>query len=84
MNRRCGCEDGGDCTKTSVCAIDTAVEDATDALRDEIEQLTTDRQRYAAALMEIVKLGRYYEPALQPAVAVAKRAIYASSETTKD
>ena len=30
---RCGCEVGGDCTKTTVCAIESAVEDA-------IEQLT--------------------------------------------
>ena len=28
MKRVCGCERGGDFTKTSVCAIETAVEDA--------------------------------------------------------
>ena len=31
--KRCGCEGGGDCTKTTVCAVESAVEDA-------IEQLT--------------------------------------------
>ena len=24
--KRCGCEDGGDCTKTTVCAVESAVE----------------------------------------------------------
>ena len=27
--RRCGCEDGDNCTKTTVCAIESAVDDAT-------------------------------------------------------
>jgi len=28
MRWRCGCEDGRDCTKTTVCALERAVEDA--------------------------------------------------------
>ena len=29
MNNRCGCEDGMNCTRTSVCALEAAIEDAT-------------------------------------------------------
>jgi hypothetical protein len=37
-NLICGCEQGGDCTKTTVCAIDTATED----LRDRIVGLEAE------------------------------------------
>ena len=32
MNRECGCERGGDCTKTTVCAIGSALDDQADEL----------------------------------------------------
>ncbi len=35
--RRCGCEDGDACTKTTVCSLESAVQDATD-MKDEIIQ----------------------------------------------
>jgi hypothetical protein len=38
-NFECGCERGGDCTKTSMCALQNAVEDAVEELKAEIEIL---------------------------------------------
>ena len=38
MNK-CGCEYGYDCTKTTVCAVESAVEAATEELRGEINEL---------------------------------------------
>jgi hypothetical protein len=32
--RKCGCECGGDCTKTTVCAIDSALADQADRIRE--------------------------------------------------
>ena len=37
--RRCGCEDGLDCTKVSLCALQLAVEDAEEAKDAEIAHL---------------------------------------------
>ena len=34
MNIACGCELGGDCTKTSMCALENAVEDALEGVED--------------------------------------------------
>ena len=31
--RTCGCEYGGDCTKTTVCALDSALQDQADEVR---------------------------------------------------
>jgi hypothetical protein len=39
--RQCGCERGDDCTKTTVCAIETAVEDATD-MKDQVVEAAKD------------------------------------------
>ena len=52
MNRRCGCENGGDCTKTTVCAIESAVEDATESLQAEVERL---REVIAEAEGEVLR-----------------------------
>jgi hypothetical protein len=37
--RECGCEYGGDCTKTTVCAIDSALADQADRIRELEAQL---------------------------------------------
>ena len=34
MSYECGCERGGDCTKTSVCALESAVEDELEGVED--------------------------------------------------
>ena len=40
MNDRCGCEYGENCTKTTVCTMNSAVEEAEEAGRDALEQAT--------------------------------------------
>ena len=37
MSFECGCERGGICTKTSICALNNAVEDATEELQAQID-----------------------------------------------
>ena len=44
--KRCGCEDGYDCTRTSVCAVESAVEDATIELQQEVYNLMAERDIY--------------------------------------
>lgn len=73
---RCGCEQGGDCTKTTHCAIQSAVEDREEqiellrkALDDAIAHLRHDLYRgrvpAAIAIMEdaLEQTGGPYEPA---------------------
>ncbi len=54
---RCGCEDGDNCTKTTVCAVENAVEDADTqsedlktAIRDAIDIL--DNELFATRAIE--------------------------------
>ena len=42
--RRCGCEEGGDCTKTTVCEVDAALEDQAEYIRSLEEQLGIDNK----------------------------------------
>ena len=37
MNYECGCERGGDCTKTSMCALDSALQDQAEEFEARIE-----------------------------------------------
>lgn len=45
MKPPCGCYHGDDCTKTTVCAIETAVEDAVSEKDAEIERLREGLER---------------------------------------
>ncbi len=46
--RRCGCEDGDKCTATTVCTLESAVEDATELM----QQVVDDAVAYVEAIME--------------------------------
>ena len=39
MNNRCGCEDGGDCTRTSVCQVQSALEIQFEDIYNEINAM---------------------------------------------
>jgi hypothetical protein len=45
MQIRCGCEDGGNCSKTTECVLEAAVEDATEALTARVAELEAEIQR---------------------------------------
>lgn len=45
---RCGCEDGDKCTGSTVCAVESAVEDAT----ENMQQVVDDAVAYVEAIME--------------------------------
>ena len=47
QNEQCGCERGGDCTKTTVCAIASVTED----LDDQVEALQADLLTLARRLV---------------------------------
>lgn len=42
----CSCYFGRDCTKTTLCAVESAVEDATEELERRIEELESGRCRF--------------------------------------
>lgn len=44
MNRECGCERGDDCTKTTVCAIESALQDQAEEHEQTAENLLALRE----------------------------------------
>jgi hypothetical protein len=54
-NFECGCERGGDCTKTSMCALQNAVEDAVEELKAEIEILEGALNAATSDLLKVLE-----------------------------
>jgi hypothetical protein len=52
-NLICGCEQGGDCTKTTVCAIDTVTEDLRDRIVELEDQIASATKLIDQALTSI-------------------------------
>ena len=50
---RCGCEVGGDCTKTTVCAVESAVEDVTEELTSQVNHWFNEGKKYAQIVDEL-------------------------------
>ena len=42
---KCGCERGVNCTRTTMCALQSAVEDATEPLLERIAELVTENSK---------------------------------------
>lgn len=62
----CGCELGGDCTKTTVCAIESALEDQADEIERLREALRDAQDQWSMWMDEAgnaseVELKLYYE-----------------------
>ena len=52
-NYECACERGGDCTRASMCAIQSALEDQSWEFEARIERLTSENSRMKTALKTI-------------------------------